>query len=162
MCTSTDDCFCQEQVRQSRSPNCSYAQRSRSSAEIVSGGSRSAWVAKQDLLQRVAAQAQPERLERDDLLGRDVAEVDLGTEVLDALPGQPALVLVELVPGVDDLEEGPTDDDGLLAEHLELPLQVARHPGRAPAELDDVDVLAGGLEDVLPCARAEALVEDVR
>ena len=83
MCTSTDDCFCHEQVRQSRSPNCSYAQTSRSSAEIVSGGSCRAGVAKQHLLERVAAEAEPERLQRDDLLGRDVAEVDLGAELLD-------------------------------------------------------------------------------
>src|SRR5256885_455083 len=83
MCTSTDDCFCHEQVRQSPSPNCSYAQTSRFSAEIVSGGSCRAGVAKQHLLQRVAAEAEPERLQRDDLLGRDVAEVDLGAELLD-------------------------------------------------------------------------------
>src|SRR5262245_16542491 len=83
----TDDCFCHEQVRQSRSPNCSYAQTSRSSAEIVSGGSRRADVAKQDLLQRVAAQAEPERLQRDDLVGRNVAEVDLGPE----MPDEPGL-----------------------------------------------------------------------
>src|SRR4030095_7430098 len=31
----------------------------------------------------VAAQAEPERLQRDDLLGRDVPEVDPGAEVLD-------------------------------------------------------------------------------
>src|SRR5947207_2618588 len=83
MCTSTDDCFCHEQVRQSPSPNCSYAQTSRSSAETVSGGSCRAGVAKQNLLQRVAAEAEPERLQRDDLLGRDVPEVDLGAEALD-------------------------------------------------------------------------------
>src|SRR5919201_3193250 len=85
MCTSTEDCFCQEQVRQSRSPNCSYAQRSRSSAAIVSTstGRCRLGAAKQHLLERVAAQAEPERLERDDLLRRDVAEVDLRPEVLD-------------------------------------------------------------------------------
>ena len=33
-------------------------------------------LAKEHLLHRVAAQAEPERLERDDLVGRDVAEVD--------------------------------------------------------------------------------------
>src|SRR5689334_22251713 len=42
------------------------------------------WICcKEHLLQRVAAQAEPERLERDHFLGRDVAEVDLGPEVLD-------------------------------------------------------------------------------
>ena len=33
---------------------------------------------------------------------------------------------------------------------------------RAPAELDDVDVVAGRLEQVLERARAEPLVDDVR
>ena len=36
MWTSTEDCFCHEQVRQSLSPNSSYAQRRTSSADIVS------------------------------------------------------------------------------------------------------------------------------
>src|SRR5260221_1223736 len=83
MCTSTDDCFCHEQVRQSPSPNCSNAQTSRSSAEIVSLGSCRLGVAKQDLLQRVAAETEAKRLERDHLFRRDVPEVDLGPEVLD-------------------------------------------------------------------------------
>src|SRR5512133_2931635 len=84
MCTSTDDCFCHEQVRQSLSPNCSYAQSSDSSAVMRStSGSRSAGaVAKQDLLQRVAAQAEAQRLERDHLVGRDVPEVDCRAEML--------------------------------------------------------------------------------
>ena len=36
MCTSTDDCFCHEHVRQSLSPNSEYAQRRTSSADIAS------------------------------------------------------------------------------------------------------------------------------
>src|SRR6266508_568093 len=84
MCTSTDDCFCHEQVRQSRSPNCSYAQTSTCSAVIVStSGSWSAGaVAKQDLLQRVAPQPEPERLEWDHFLRRDVAEIHVRSELL--------------------------------------------------------------------------------
>src|SRR5437868_11022197 len=46
-------------------------------------GSWSRLATEQHLLQRVAAQPEAERLERDDLVGRDVAEVDLGPEVLD-------------------------------------------------------------------------------
>src|SRR5215471_7791797 len=38
--------------------------------------------AKEHLLQRVAAEPEPERLERDDLVRWDVPEVDLGSEVL--------------------------------------------------------------------------------
>src|SRR5437879_6239444 len=256
MWTSTDDCFCQEQVRQSRSPNSAAAQRTTSSADMASvSGSCRLGVAKQNLLEGVAAQAEPERLERDDFVGRDVAQVDLRAEVLDEpglrglrrrlpdqvvevdrvrdlvdepgahlaggpedpggaalarlgdhLPGacrellldpldplvgreddlgvlradlgqdgevaceiadqlelaiardvdgavrdldvvdpeaaQPALVVVQAIARVHDLEEGAADHDRLGAEHLELPAEVARHPGGAPAELDDVDVLA--------------------
>src|SRR5690242_1706856 len=84
MCTRTDDCFCHEQVRQSLSPNCSYAQSSDSSAVMrsTSGSWSAGAVAKQDLLQRVAAQAEPQRLERDHLVGRDVPEIDVRAEVL--------------------------------------------------------------------------------
>src|SRR5258708_6856681 len=83
MCTSTDDCFCHEHVRQSLSPNSECAQRSNSSACIVSvSGSCRLGVAKQYLLERVAAQTEAQRLERDHFLRRDVAEVHVRTEVL--------------------------------------------------------------------------------
>src|SRR5713226_10306790 len=88
MWTSTDDCFCQEHVRQSRSPNSAAAQRITSSADMVSvSGSCRLGVAKQNLLEGVAAQAEPERLERDHFVGRDVAEVHRGAEV----PDEPGL-----------------------------------------------------------------------
>src|SRR6266576_3673421 len=85
MCTSTEDCRCQEHVRHMRSPNCSKAQSSAPSALIAStsGSWSSGTVAKEHLLQCVAAQAAAERLERDHLVGRDVAEVHGGTELLD-------------------------------------------------------------------------------
>src|SRR5205823_12191055 len=81
----TEDCRCHEHVRHMRSPNWSCAQRRTSSALIDStSGSRSAGVvAKQHLLERVAAQPEPERLEWDHLVGRDVPEVHGGAEVLD-------------------------------------------------------------------------------
>src|SRR6266550_8326783 len=85
MCTSTDDCFCHEHVRQSRSPNSAYAQRRTSSADIASkssSGRSGALAIEQDLLQRVAAQAEPERLEWNDLLRRDVPEVHVRAELL--------------------------------------------------------------------------------
>src|SRR4029078_3409185 len=83
MCTSTDDCFCHEHVRQSRSPNSWYAQRRTSSAGIVStsGGCRLG-VAKEHPLSRVRPQPKAKRLERDHFLGRDVAEVDPRPELL--------------------------------------------------------------------------------
>src|SRR3954452_2249436 len=84
MWTSTDDCFCHEHVRQSLSPSSAWAQRRTSSAGIDSrSGSCRLGVAKQNLLEGVAAQAEPQRLERDDLVGRDVAEVDVRAEVRD-------------------------------------------------------------------------------
>src|SRR2546430_8013911 len=83
MATSTEDCCCHEQVRQSLSPNSSYAQRRTSSADIVSRSAGSCRLAaKKHLLERVAAQPEAERLERDHLVGRDVAEIDVRPEVL--------------------------------------------------------------------------------
>src|SRR5256885_12728442 len=68
-----------------RSPNCWYAQSRASSAVIAStSGSWSAGaVAKQHLLQGVAAQAAAECLERNDLVRCDVAEVHGRAELLD-------------------------------------------------------------------------------
>src|SRR3954470_24823459 len=85
MWTRTDDWRCQEHVRHMRSPNCSCAQRSTSSALIAStSGSWSAGaVAKQHLLQGVAAEAAPQGLERDHLVRRDVSEVHGRAELLD-------------------------------------------------------------------------------
>src|SRR5205823_14146954 len=93
---------------------------------------------------------------------RDVDGAVGDLDVLDSELLQPTLVVVEPVARVHDLEERPAHHDRLVAQHLELPVQVAGHPGRAPAELDDVGSVAARLEDVLPRARAEALVEDVR
>src|SRR5581483_6833377 len=75
---------------------------------------------------------------------------------------EPALVLLELVARVHDLEEGSPDHHALLAQDLELALEPVGHPGCPPAELDDVDVRAVCLEHVRPGAGAEPLVEDVR
>src|SRR5579864_7921374 len=85
MCTSTDDCFCHEQVRQSLEPKRSYAQRRHSSAvmDSTSGSCRLRLATEQHLLQRVAAQPEAERLERDDFLRRNVPEVDARPEVAD-------------------------------------------------------------------------------
>src|SRR5215211_3058813 len=289
MCTSTDDCFCHEQVRQSWSPNSLYAHWSSSSARMASKSlectpgtgsilspvllDRGA-VAKQDLLQGVGAKTAAERLERDHLVRRDVSEVDGRAELLhepglrdfggrfeddvievdhaadlrdqlrphlalrredpraaalarfsDHLPctrlellaqparplvrrefdggvlradlredgelarklrdqlelllardldrtvgdldvrqpelAKPTLVLLHLPARPDCFEERAADDDSLLSEHLELAAQVRRHVGRAPAQLDHVDVVAARLEDVLPRPRPEPLVENV-
>src|SRR5204863_9189093 len=82
-------------------------------------------------------------------------------DVLQPEAVEPALVVVEPAFRVDDLEVRPADHDGLLAQHLELALQVSGDGGSAPAELDDRDVIPRNLEQVLPRARAEALVDHV-
>ena len=70
MCTSTDDCFCHEHVRQTRGQKNWCVQEISSSAVMASKsrsgscGGLSARTAKQHLLQRVGAQAEAERLER--------------------------------------------------------------------------------------------------
>src|SRR6266498_3785606 len=101
---------------------------------------------------------------RDELelaLARDLDGSVGDLDVLQPETLEPRLVLVELPLRVDDLEVRPADDDRLLAEHLELSLQVLRHGCGAPPELDDRDVVAGNLEDVLPRARTESLVDHV-
>src|SRR5947209_6963068 len=92
MWMSTELCRCHEHVRQSLSPNSSAAHRSTSSAVMASkssSGSR-AVATEEHLLQRVGAQAEPQRLERDDLVGRDVPEVHARPELADE-PGLGAL-----------------------------------------------------------------------
>src|SRR6478609_2038441 len=94
-------------------------------------------------------------------LARDVDRPVGDLDMREAQVLQPRLVVVEPALRVDDLEERAAEDDGLVAQHVQLALEALRHVRRAPAELDDRDVLAGDLEDVLPRARAEALVDHV-
>lgn len=75
---------------------------------------------------------------------------------------KPPFVLVDLAASPDGLEEGAAHDDPFVAQYLELASEIGRDIGGSPPELDHVDVVAGRLENVLPGARPEALVEDVR
>src|SRR6266576_5550601 len=149
MCTSTEDCRCHEHVRHMRSPNCSYAQSKASSAVIAStSGSWSAGaVGKQHLLQRVAAEAATERLERNDLVGRDVAEVHCGPE----LPDEPRLRSLGRRLENDVLEWHRVCD---LADELS-----AHVPGLAE---DPSSPALARLGDHLPGARAELLAQPLR
>ena len=108
MCTSTELCFCHEQVSTARGPKRSavHAQHvlGRARLELVGealGLGRGDWqhrahalgvgqVSEEQVGHRVGAQPQPQRLERDDLVGRDVAEVDLGAEMAD----EPGLLIL--------------------------------------------------------------------
>src|SRR4029078_5409895 len=86
MVTSTDDCFCQEQLRQRRSPNSSAAQTRTSSAGSASlcASVRERRVLNQpQLLPHVGSEPEAKRLERDDFLRRDFPEVDVGPVLLD-------------------------------------------------------------------------------
>src|ERR687893_55771 len=84
MCTSAEDWRCHEHVRHMRLPKRSWAHTSSSSAVIDSKStSGSCAVAKQDLLERVAAQTTAQRLERNDLVGRDVPEIHGRSVLLD-------------------------------------------------------------------------------
>src|SRR5204863_4679253 len=85
MWTRAELCRCHEHVRHMRVPNSEYAQRRTSSADMASksrSGSAGAVAIDQHLLQRVAAQTEAQRLERDHLVGRDVPEVDPRPELL--------------------------------------------------------------------------------
>src|ERR1700748_3378112 len=84
MSSSTDSSFWEEQASESLPGKVSREERRISSAVSDStslGSCRLA--ANEHLLQRVAPQAETKRLERDHLVGRDVAEGELGPEVLD-------------------------------------------------------------------------------
>src|SRR6476619_584511 len=94
-------------------------------------------------------------------LARQVDHAVRDLDVREAELLQPALVALDLVLHEHDLEEGPADHDGLSPQDVELRAQVGRDVGGAPAELDDVDVVARRLEHVLPRTRAEALVDHV-
>ena len=90
---------------------------------------------------------------------RPVGDLDVG----EAVGREPALVLVELSAGDDGLEECPAADDRGLERAIEgdLLLEVVRHVGRAPAELDDVHVFARRVEEAFDLRQAHPLVDDV-
>src|SRR5579862_6807360 len=80
MSSSTLSSFWKEQASATLRGNRSSTKPRISSALIASTSDGSS---KQNLLERVAAQSETERLERDHLVGRDVADVDVRPEVLD-------------------------------------------------------------------------------
>src|SRR5919197_22871 len=97
-------------------------------------------------------------------LAWDVEGAVRDLDVREALLDEPTLELVELAAREDRLEERSAADDRRLERPVErdLLLEVVRDVRRAPAELDDVDKLAGGVEEALDLAEVEPLVDDVR
>src|SRR5689334_16310144 len=91
MSRTTDSSFWKEHARATRPGNSSSTRSITRCAGQVSTSAGSCRLAtEQHLLQRVATQAEAQRLERDHLVGRDVAEVDVRAEMLD----EPGLALL--------------------------------------------------------------------
>src|SRR5579871_5979651 len=92
MSSSTDSSFWNEQAREMRPGNASSSSARTSSAVSASqfrsrkalrAGRCGRLATDQHLLERVGAEPEAERLERDHLVGRDVPEVHVGAELLD-------------------------------------------------------------------------------
>src|SRR5687768_14717585 len=96
----------------------------------------------QDLLEGVGSESEPERLERDDFLGRDVSEVHLGAEVLHEVRLRGLRGSLE-----DDVAELDLVDDLVDQAGAHLPGR-AKNAGRAAL---------AALGDDLPGARLELL-----
>src|SRR6185437_3961490 len=97
MSSSTVSSFWKEQASATRPGNSrSMNSTTRCAGQDSTSAGSCRLAAKEHLLQRVAAQPEAERLERDHLVGRDVAEVDRRPEVLDE-PG-----LARLGRGLED------------------------------------------------------------
>src|SRR5690349_17152072 len=91
MSSSTDSSFWNEHARATRPGNSpSTYSMTRWAGQVSTSAGSCRLATEQHLLQRVASQAEAQRLERDDLVGRDVAEVDVCPEVLD----EPGLALL--------------------------------------------------------------------
>src|SRR5262249_6423829 len=91
MSSRTDSSFWKEQASETRSGNSpsTYSTTPCAGHDSTSAGS-CRLATEQHLLQRVAAQPEAQRLERDHLVGRDVPEVDVRAEMLD----EPGLALL--------------------------------------------------------------------
>ena len=105
----------------------------------------------QHLLQRVGAQPEPQRLERDHLVGRDVAEVDVGAELLHE-PGLRGLRrrLEDQVVDVDLVRDLVDQPGAHLAGRPE-------DPGGAALAASVITFQAPGLE-LLACIHCDPLV----
>src|SRR6059058_575088 len=91
MSSRTVSSFWKEQASAARSPNSPRTNsRTRCAGQVSTSTGNWRVATEQHLLQRVAAQPEAQRLERDHLVGRDVAEVDVRAEVLD----EPRLALL--------------------------------------------------------------------
>src|SRR6185437_2908018 len=84
MSSSTVSSFWKEQASATRPGNsASTNSTTRCAGQDSTSAGSCRLAAKEHLLQGVAAQTEPQRLERDHLVGRNVAEVHVRTELLD-------------------------------------------------------------------------------
>src|SRR5690242_833681 len=118
MSSSTVSSFWKEQARATLPWKLSTQKPSTSSALMLStvagSGSVNVLSIEQHLLQRVSAQPEAQRLERDHLVGRDVPEVDRWAELLDE-------------PGLGRLRRR-LEDDVRRPDHVgDLPDQLGTH-----------------------------------
>src|SRR5580765_3891640 len=146
MSRRTVSSFWNEHASATRPGNCSSAYPTTRSAVQVStsDGSWSVCATEQHLLHRVAAESEAQRLERDDLVGRDVAEVHARAEALNE-------------PALRGLGRRLKDDVRRTDRERDLADQFRSHPA---ARVEDPGRPAlACLGDDLPCARGEILVQ---
>src|SRR5438309_8549287 len=144
MSSSTDSSFWKEQASATRpGSSASTSSKTRSAGQDSTSAGRCRLAAKEHLLQRVGSQAEAQRLERDHLVGRDVAEVDVRAEVLD----EPRLaVLRRRLP-----------DQGLEGKGV-LDLVDEARPKLAARAVDPGGAALAALGDDAPSARGELLL----
>ncbi len=90
-------------------------------------------------------------------LARDLERPVRDLDVREAVVLEPALELVHLPLAVNRFEERSPADDRCPERAIErdLLLEVVRDVARSPAELDDVHVLAGSVEEPLDLAQVQ-------
>src|SRR5579862_563187 len=120
MSRSTDSSFWKEHASATRPGNsASTSSTTRSAGQDSTSAGSCRFAAKEHLLQRVAAQPEPQRLERDHFVGRDVAEVDVRPEMLD----EPGLAVLRR-----RLPDQVLERDGVLDLVDEARAQLAARP----------------------------------
>src|SRR5258707_5462376 len=145
MSSRTVSSFWKEQASATRPGNsATTSSRPRCAGHVSTSAGSCRLATEQHLLERVAAQPEAERLERDDLVGRDVAKVDRRAEALD----EPRLRSLRR-----RLEDDVLDTDGV----GDLTDQFSAHAAR---RVEDAGGAASpGLGDHFPRAGRELVAE---
>src|SRR4029077_629174 len=148
MSSRTDSSFWKEHASATRPGNSPSTNSTTRGADQVSTSAGSCRLApEQHLLQRVATQPKTQRLERDHLVGRDVAEVDVRAEV----PDEPGLALL----GRRFPDQG-LEGNGVLDLVDQAGAKLAARP------IDAGRAALAALGDDPPCAGVELLLHPLR